>query len=235
MNFEQWLLQTGKSARSAKSYSGAISGVISNWAKEAGLISDSLLHITSHKELTVIANELTKIEIFLERNTKGNGMYSSALNNYKAFLSDNSGEYIQEDIESIFYDSKIKETEKTTYINARVGQGIFRKHLIDYWNHCAVTGFSDTRFLVASHIKPWRDSDNNERLDSYNGLLLLPNIDKVFDLGFITFEEQGEIMLSSELHFANVLDISESMKINLSDRHQEYMDFHRKHVFERWR
>lgn len=235
MNFEQWLLQTGKSARSAKSYSGAISGVISDWAKDAGIISDSLFHITSQKEFISITKELTKIKIFVERNTRGNGMYSSALNNYKAFLADNSGENIQEDIDNIIFDPDIKETEKATYINARVGQGKFRKHLIDYWNHCAVTGFSDIRFLVASHIKPWRDSDNNERLDSFNGLLLLPNIDKVFDLGFISFEEQGEIMLSSELHFTNILNISESMKVNLSDRHQEYMDFHRKHVFERWR
>ena len=83
--------------------------------------------------------------------------------------------------------SQIDETQKSTLINARVGQGQFRKKLIDYWNGCAVTGFTDTRFLVASHIKPWRSSSDRDRLNEFNGLLLLPNLDKAFDLGFISF------------------------------------------------
>ena len=63
----------------------------------------------------------------------------------------------------------------------------------------ALTGFTDTRFLVASHIKPWKDANNKERLDSFNGLLLMPNLDKVFDLGFITFKENGKIVISDYL------------------------------------
>ena len=57
--------------------------------------------------------------------------------------------------------------------------------------------------LVASHIKPWRDADNIERLDQYNGFLLLPNLDKVFDLGFITFRATGEIIVSKQIESIN--------------------------------
>jgi predicted restriction endonuclease len=66
---------------------------------------------------------------------------------------------------------------------------------------------------VASHIKPWRASDNTERLDTYNGLLLLPNLDKAFDLGFITFTERGRIIVSNQLEESGKLGIDSGMRI----------------------
>ena len=50
--------------------------------------------------------------------------------------------------------------------------------------------------LLASHIKPWRDSNHQERLDKFNGLLLLANLDKAFDLGFISFDDSGKVPIS---------------------------------------
>jgi predicted restriction endonuclease len=233
MNFETWLINIGKSARSAKSYSIAISGVMSSWAKEASLIEDSLIQITSPRKLNEITPALSNIEIFIARNTKGKGMYSSALKAYAEFLSDVSSEDIQIDIDSIIQDQEIKETEKSTLISARVGQGKFRNQLIDYWNMCSVTGFSNTRFLVASHIKPWRDSNHRERLDRFNGLLLLPNIDKAFDKGYVTFEEKGRIMLSPELEQAGTLGINSSMTVSLQKDHHSYMSYHREEVYKK--
>ncbi len=233
MNFQTWLQQIGKSERSAKSYSTAISGVMSDWAGEAKLIKDSLLDITSPKALAKISEKLSQADIFVARNTKGNGMYSSALKAYAEYLSDTSNEEIQDDIEELIQSTEIGKTEKATLINARVGQGKFRKGLIEYWNGCAVTGFGDTRFLVASHIKPWRKSKHKERLDPFNGLLLLPNIDKAFDLGFVSFEERGGIMVSPELECSDVLGIDAAMSVLLNDRHQEYMAHHRKVVFKK--
>ena len=232
MNFETWLLHIGKSPRSATSYAGAISGVMSTWAKEAGLVSDSLLAITSPKQLSIIAKGLAAVDIFINRNSKGNGMYSAALKAYGEYLSDSSGEDIHEDIELILASPDVDKTEKSTLINARVGQGQFRKKVIDYWNGCAVTGFSDTRLLVASHIKPWRESSNRDRLDAFNGLLLLPNLDKAFDLGFISFKEQGDILISSEIEEFGQLGLKRSMNISLGDSHQEYMAYHRDIVFK---
>lgn len=74
----------------------------------------------------------------------------------------------------------LSETEKDSIIKARIGQGIFRQQLIQLWGGCSVTGFKNEKFLKASHIKPWRDSSNQERLDKYNGLLLVPNLDRSF-------------------------------------------------------
>jgi hypothetical protein len=233
MNFESWLQHIGKSPRSAKSYAGAISGVMSSWAKDAGLIDKSLLEVRDSKALRDIALALSKIEIFVQRNTKGNGMYSAALNKYKEYLTDISGEELAEDINQIIIDKAIPTTEKTTYINARVGQGKFRQGLIDMWRGCAVTGFPDTRFLVASHIKPWKVSNHTERLNPYNGLLLLPNLDKVFDLGYITFAETGKILIHKELEDYSRLGVTKSLKINIAENHQENMAFHREHVFHK--
>jgi len=233
MNFQTWLINTGKSKKSAKNYSGAITGVMSNWAKEAILVKDSLLEITSTKQLQSISKKLSNLDIFIARNTKGNNMYSSALKAYSEYLADISSEVVQEDIDSILQDKSVGETEKATLIVARVGQGKFRKGLIDYWSGCAVTGFPDTRFLVASHIKPWKNSENPERLDTFNGLLLLPNIDKAFDLGYVSFKQQGKIILSPELECADVLGINAAMSVQLDEGHQEYMAFHRNEVFKK--
>jgi len=205
---------------------------MSTWAKEAGLITDSLLEITSPKQLSIIAQKLAAVDIFIDRNSKGNGMYSAALKAYGEYLTDSSAEDLQEDIESIIASPDIDETEKSTLVNARVGQGQFRKKVIDYWNGCAVTGFGDTRFLVASHIKPWRYSSNRDRLDAFNGLLLLPNLDKAFDLGFVSFKEQGDILISPEIEEYGTLGLKPSMTIKLGDRHQEFMAYHRDMVFK---
>ncbi|MBI3187273.1 MAG: HNH endonuclease [Gammaproteobacteria bacterium] len=231
MNFESWLQHIGKSPSSAKKYSIAISGAISSWAKEAELVDKSLLEIQDSKTLQHIASSLSNVEIFVQRNTKGNGMYSAALKKYQEYLSDITGEDLADDIQQIVNDKAIASTEKAVYINARVGQGKFRQGLIDMWRGCSVTGFSDTRFLVASHIKPWKVSNNTERLDPYNGLLLLPNLDKVFDLRYITFSEKGEILIHKELEDYSKLGINKSFKINISDKHQENMAYHRSMFF----
>lgn len=232
MNFETWLLHIGKSQRSARSYAGAITGVISAWAKEAGLVSESLLEIQDSRILHQVTSSLSELDIFIQRNTKGNGMYSAALRNYEDYLRDIAGEELAEDLEAIVQDDAIPTTEKSTFFNARVGQGKFRKALIDQWQGCAVTGFSDTRFLVASHIKPWKASNHQERLDPYNGLLLLPNLDKVFDLGYITFKESGEILIHDDLEEHALLGVSPSLRVKLDEQHQENMDYHRREVFK---
>jgi predicted restriction endonuclease len=160
-------------------------------------------------------------------------MYSSALKAYIEYRRREAPEVLEQDINDIMSDKQIVDTEKTTYISARVGQGKYRSDLIGYWEKCALSGFADTRFLVASHIKPWRESTNKERLDPYNGLLLLPNLDKAFDLGFITFAIGGDIIVSDHLEDERKLGITDVMRLSLEDRHQEYMEFHRDVVFER--
>lgn len=89
------------------------------------------------------------------------------------------------------------ETTKMALVDARLGQGKFRDQLLLVWaGKCAVTKCAQKAVLRASHIKPWRDSSNVERLDRYNGLLLSPNLDAAFDCGLVSFADSGEILFN---------------------------------------
>jgi HNH endonuclease len=231
MVFKDWLLYLGKSERTAASYANAISGVISDWARDAGLIDGNLTDISESLQFDSIRIAVIEIPIFQQRNNVGNSMYSVALNQYAAFLADLGNHQLYEDVDAILSDETLTGTERSSQIVTRIGQGAFRADLIEYWNGCSLTGYSDTRLLVASHIKPWRFAIGGERLDPYNGLLLLPNLDKVFDKGLIKFETTGQIVISNEIETPEILGLQTDMSVNLADNHQNYMDYHRDHVF----
>ncbi len=132
-------------------------------------------------------------------------------------------------------ESNIDETERDAVIKSRVGQGKFRTSLIEMWEGCSVTEILATDVLRASHIKPWRFSTNAERLDPYNGLLLIPNLDALFDLGLISFTGDGEIIISNRLSSStlSVLGISAEMSMRKVDnRHLPYLKFHRENIFK---
>lgn len=91
-------------------------------------------------------------------------------------------------------------TERKALIDARLGQGRFRTDLLRVWNSsCAVTEVRVPALLRASHIKPWSKSDNRERLDPNNGLLLIANLDAAFDKRLISFDASGGMLFSAEL------------------------------------
>jgi predicted restriction endonuclease len=95
---------------------------------------------------------------------------------------------------------KPTKTERKGIVVSRVGQGPYRRSLLDRWNNrCAVTGFEDERILIASHIVAWRDSTPKERLDVNNGILLSPVYDALFDRHLISFKDNGEIIISEEI------------------------------------
>ncbi|MDR0868485.1 MAG: HNH endonuclease [Planctomycetota bacterium] len=126
--------------------------------------------------------------------------FGSALNKYREFM-DCSSVSLLEDIglRKDANEKNVNITERDELIKARIGQGLFRKKLIKLWQSCAVTGFPKPEFLIASHILPWRKSSNNERLNEYNGLLLQPNFDIYFDKGYISFDDNGNIILSKKI------------------------------------
>jgi predicted restriction endonuclease len=96
-----------------------------------------------------------------------------------------------------------KTTDPTTVqalVNARVGQGKFGSDVRELWNHrCSVAGSTTKVALEASHIQPWADSNDTQRLDPNNGLLLTANLHKLFDAGLISFEASGKMIVSSKL------------------------------------
>lgn len=230
--FRRWVKAVGKSDKTIENYLGAIGGSISNWIADAGLSAHGLLEVTSHQEFAALAEQARGLQKFKERDSKGKGMYSAALTLYGEFLADITQRETQEDIQELNQDPILDPTEKEILISSRIGQGQFRESLINFWGRCAVTGYGDFRLLVASHIKPWRAADNFERLDLFNGVLLLPNLDKAFDRGFISFTEYGIILISPELEDREVIGIKNDMGLILESRHQEYMAHHREHVFK---
>jgi putative restriction endonuclease len=126
-------------------------------------------------------------------------------------------------------------TERRALVTSRIGQGQFREALMGFWGgRCAVTGLDLPPLLRASHIKPWRDSNNHERLDPFNGLLLSPSYDAAFDSGHIAFTDDGEVIVSAELTSTRVglLGISQAACITgLHESHRAYLEHHRRNVF----
>jgi len=231
VTFEDWMRLRGLSESSVKKYEGAISGAMSEWAIDGGIMGGPLTSILSHGRFESIANHLRNLPIYQERNERGHNMYNSALNKYAEYLQEGFDSDIEADVESILSELSATNTDKATLIKTRIGQGNFRQKLISLWGGCAVTGYKDASMLVASHIKPWRASSNIERLDGYNGLLLLPTLDKAFDSGLISFDQAGNILISPLLQEPDSLGISETMSVKLKPENQAYMEFHRESVF----
>jgi hypothetical protein len=128
-------------------------------------------------------------------------------------------------------------TEREEVRKARVGQGRFRKSLLELWgSRCAVTGVELPAVLTAGHIKPWRCSTNAERLDPHNGLLVLPQYDRLFDRGLISFADDGTMLLSPALprDRFDLLGVSEGARLAaVAPAHRPFLSFHRDRVFIR--
>ena len=128
-------------------------------------------------------------------------------------------------------------TEAERLVVQRVGQDIYRKGLLDYWEgRCAVTGLAVPALLRASHIKPWADcATDAERMDVFNGFLLAPHLDAAFDRGFITVADDGVVVVSERLDAdaRALLGLVDGLKVaGLTDGHRGYLPWHREKVFD---
>jgi len=104
------------------------------------------------------------------------------------------------DIRSIISNNASDPTTVQALVNARVGQGKFGQAVRERWCHrCSVTGSSTKVALESSHIQSWADSNNTQRLDPNNGLLLTASLHKLFDAGLISFDDSGKMLVSSRL------------------------------------
>lgn len=131
-----------------------------------------------------------------------------------------------------------KSTEVERLVVQRIGQDIFRDGLFEFWDgRCAVSGLSVPDLLRASHIKPWAACDTDaERLDVYNGLLLKPDLDQLFDRGFITFEPSGLLVCSPSLspEAAQIFGLSTPSQSRMPLLgHAKFLEWHRTHVFKK--
>lgn len=141
---------------------------------------------------------------------------------------------IQQDLNLINTDLSLSDTTRTSLIQARVGQGAFRADCLKLYPACPVTGISFQPLLIASHIKPWSDCRTaQERLDPHNGIMLAAHIDTLFDSGWISFANEGEVLISNQLDFGTCdrLSLPERI-IQLPEPSFNYLEFHREHVFK---
>lgn len=138
---------------------------------------------------------------------------------------------VVDDIKEIDKQTKIDKTTKKALIDARIGQGKFRNQVKERWSGaCAVTECKIDEVLRASHIKPWKESTNSERLDPENGLLLIANLDAAFDRGLISFTDDKEMLVSdrlSEVQRAQ-LGVPQKLREGPTQKQAEYLCFHRK-------
>ena len=139
-------------------------------------------------------------------------------------------------IESEIVQEEKNETVRTALVESRIGQGRFRKELSKIEKACRVTNVDRYEHLIASHIKPWRVGSNDERLDPENGLMLTPSVDHLFDKGFITFDDDGQVVLAEVAHKESlkrmgVPPIRDLKLKGFTESQRDYLDFHRNFIF----
>lgn len=150
-------------------------------------------------------------------------------------LSDDLDDWDRRIEQAVAKDTRIPETDRLALVRARRGQGLFRERLSRIEKRCRITGVDNPVHLVGSHCKPWRDSNNEERLDGENGLLLTPSIDHLFDRGFIGFEDNGILIISPVAHHLSLhrmgIDTAKTLNVGtFTSGQKRFLDFHRNSV-----
>jgi predicted restriction endonuclease len=156
---------------------------------------------------------------------------------FRPFIEYNLESLHETEIETIEEDTNITTSERETIIKSRVGQGKYREKLLIECPYCPITMVNDERLLIASHIKPWVVSNNFEKTDPKNGFMLTPTYDKLFDRGFISFENDGTMLVSPWISPMNQkrLEIFNGKKIRSlpTEGREEYLFYHREFVFKK--
>ncbi len=132
--------------------------------------------------------------------------------------------------------TNIDSIEKTQLYKARIGQGEYRKNLLELCPFCPITLISDDRLLIASHIKPWSSSDNFERTDPMNGFMFTPTFDRLFDRGFLSFTDDKRTILSpflSNMTYSKLGISNNKLVPHLPvEGRESYLEYHRKNIFK---
>lgn len=234
--FQDWMIFSAKKGEStAKHYKSGLSACSKDFI-DWKLTEKPLTEMTL-SELDVAIQKALLSSSFVEKNRRGNNMYSNSLKQYRNFLAVNDAFLLDTSYEQFVEEpTRLTETERKAVISARVGQGIFREKVIEkYGNRCIITGVNDSRILLASHIRPWAVSTNEQRLSPENGLLLTPLYDKLFDVGLITFSNTGQIVCSKELDDRNIdllkIDQDKRFDLKISADLLENLRYHQINIF----
>ena len=239
--------QSNKGIRSNSIILDAFKSNNESWSKNSSATRASKGKSIFEQELEIIA--IHYITEFANENKLSEATFKKA-NEIKAKLykSNNSVNYevkknsdnskLMDNINEIELSHSLIESEKEVLIKYRIGQSTYRSKLIEYWNGCSVSDCKVLEVLISSHIKPYRDCENlEEKFDLYNGLLLSPNYDRLFDKYLISFRENGQILISNTLCIdeLNKLGIkkNDTLKTDkLTNQHIKYLRHHNTKFFE---
>ncbi len=165
------------------------------------------------------------------------GLLASQLTGQLEQIRDAAGRGLAEDaLEAIIrrrtdLDSRLR----AQLLKARHGHGEFRRNVEVHERACRITGLLDRRHLSAVHIKPWSDCDDREQLDGFNGLLLSPHAAHLFGRGYISFADDGDLLVSRTLNPAVLEQWSVKAPRNVGAFAPEqcrYLAHHRQRIFE---
>lgn len=131
-----------------------------------------------------------------------------------------------------------RSTEADRVIVASVAQTMFRAALLEFWQgQCCITVLKVPELLRASHIKPWANCEHDdERLDVFNGLLLAPHLDTMFDSGWITVTAGAEVHVSDAIDVSDRVILGVDRALNLRGirpSYAYYLDYHNRCVFRK--
>ena len=191
----------------------------------------------------IIYNEIEKYYLEAKKSKEWSagirGVLYREIKNDKSFRKIDEGTYslADYDINKLVLSPKDLITTKDVLTAIRIGQSEFRKKLIASLKKCPITGIDDIRILTASHIKPWTQSTNPERLDMRNGFLFSPTFDRLFDRGLISFSDSKVLLVSDSFSESNLLKLNLSRKQIITDLpitgREEYLEYHRNKIFIR--
>lgn len=244
--FKDWMKTIDKRDESTCNLYSRQIDLITNDLKNNGEIKNGIYSINDSKKMEDIISIFYSDDNRKKQNGIGHNLKSSSLKKYKQFLQFlEKGEnlkydlYVDEnkidnEIVNIEHDlDKVETTERLSIIKSRIGQTEYRQGLLGKYKKCQLCGIDIQELLVASHIKPWSESTDKEKLDLNNGLLLCCIHDKLFDIGLISFNESGEIIISNKISKSlfNDLNLINYNKIDINYKTKKYLNWHMKNKF----
>lgn len=218
-----------------------------NWATQSAdvdakyyrqiiLEDNSLKDVSTYDECYELdESEKKKISVLLQDDDERASFYSYFFD--ESEVEEAIEEFLVEILNNL-KDGSISDTERIAVTQARRGQGLYRRKLMEYWeNACSVTGCKIPQVLRASHAKPWASCTTaSDRLSQFNGFLLTANLDALFDKGLITFDDSGKIRIAEQISSEQQkgLGINSDMHIRadkLSEKHLEYLHYHQEYIW----
>ncbi len=234
MNFREWMLTQRLKIRSIDHYCGVIyRNSVNSLLRSAG--RPALYQAATSDEAENLLDFLLQNPDFIRKDEKGNRMYSSGIRKYLSYLQSVETQDAEiEDLREIETAPNLTESERKYLVSCRLCQGKYRQKLLDFWNgKCAVTSVTEEQMLIASHIKPWRLANNEEKISPANGLPLIPQLDRAFDKGLITFDDvDGKIIISPYFTEYEQTGIFGDMRLrDVPYQIRPFLVFHRENLY----